>query len=403
MISEKAFRLATYSCILFIFLTKLLFLFFLPSHPSKFGPDEGTYAYLVEWLATGLQNENFPNYGPGLYESSKSLVLPSILLTKIGLTPLEAVRVISSTYNIFSQAALAFFVFYLIKNKPNAKDIILINYKNFFLLFVLFAFIPSRFIWSSLGLRESSVEFWVICIFIIYFLILDNQKQSTLTNIFLYLFLIFSLIALSNSRPQVVLIMTLSLILSSFIFFKRNVFKYLLLQFTVFIFFAFNYQRFLSFFISSNGSSDPIRNLINKQQGNSLNAESAITLPKCPLTLDELECSLYRIPLTTFTFLFRPLIAIDTSSFESFLAGIENIFWLIVVIVIIYLSFNLKLFVPTRDLLLMYVFFLLYVTIAGLYEGNMGTAFRHKSLIFIIWFAHLFFLFCKFNTKKRYK
>ena len=81
------------------------------------------------------------------------------------------------------------------------------------------------------------------------------------------------------------------------------------------------------------------------------------------------------------TFLFRPLIAIDVTSTSSLFAAIENIAWLgafIFIVVMLIRKRQLAFFGPLAPSL---IFFTLYCVGAGSYEGNMGTAFRHKSLI----------------------
>ena len=60
---------------------RVLFQFaLLPNSPAVFGPDEGTYALLAKYVSQGLPVEEFPAYGPGLYNSAKSITLPSAFL-----------------------------------------------------------------------------------------------------------------------------------------------------------------------------------------------------------------------------------------------------------------------------------------------------------------------------------
>ncbi len=81
------------------------------------------------------------------------------------------------------------------------------------------------------------------------------------------------------------------------------------------------------------------------------------------------------------TFLFRPLIGIDTTSTSSLLAAIENIAWLGAFIFIVILLIRKRRLAFIGPLAPSLIFFMLYCVGAGSYEGNMGTAFRHKSLI----------------------
>ena len=81
------------------------------------------------------------------------------------------------------------------------------------------------------------------------------------------------------------------------------------------------------------------------------------------------------------TFLFRPLIGIDTTSASSLFASIENIAWLGAFVFIIIMFIKKRRLALIGPLAPSLIFFVLYCVGAGSYEGNMGTAFRHKSLI----------------------
>ena len=90
---------------------------------------------------------------------------------------------------------------------------------------------------------------------------------------------------------------------------------------------------------------------------------------------------LWRAPYMAATFLFRPLIGVDVTSTSSLFAALENIAWLgafIFIITMLIKKRRLALLGPITPSL---IFFGLYSVGAGSYEGNMGTAFRHKSLI----------------------
>ena len=81
------------------------------------------------------------------------------------------------------------------------------------------------------------------------------------------------------------------------------------------------------------------------------------------------------------TFLFRPILGMDVTSTSSLMAAVENIFWFILFTMIIALVIrrrSVSFFAPILPAL---IFFGLYVLGASAYQGNMGTGFRHKSLI----------------------
>ena len=122
-----------------------------------------------------------------------------------------------------------------------------------------------------------------------------------------------------------------------------------------------------------------------KHEGNKVGAASAIKTLSCPITgesrLDKYFCIAYRAPYMTFTFLFRPMLGVDVTSDSSLFASLENVFWLgaaLFVLVMFIRNRRLAFFGALAPSLL---FFSIYSVAAGAYEGNMGTAFRHKSLI----------------------
>ena len=123
----------------------------------------------------------------------------------------------------------------------------------------------------------------------------------------------------------------------------------------------------------------------DRHKGNQVAAASAIQTLSCPVTeeseTDKYFCLAWRSPYMAATFLFRPLIGIDTTSTSSLIAAIENIVWLgafVFIIIMIIKKRRLAFIGPLAPSL---IFFILYCVGAGSYEGNMGTAFRHKSLI----------------------
>jgi len=122
-----------------------------------------------------------------------------------------------------------------------------------------------------------------------------------------------------------------------------------------------------------------------RHEGNKVGAASAIKTLSCPITgesrLDKYFCIAYRAPYMTFTFLFRPMLGVDVTSSSSLFAAAENVFWLgaaLFVVVMFIRNRRLAFFGALAPSLL---FFSTYSVAAGSYEGNMGTAFRHKSLI----------------------
>ena len=122
-----------------------------------------------------------------------------------------------------------------------------------------------------------------------------------------------------------------------------------------------------------------------RHEGNKVGAASAIKTLACPITgesrLDKYFCIAYRAPYMTFTFLFRPMLGLDVTSGSSLLAALENVFWLGAALFVLVMFIRNRRVAFFGALAPSLIFFSIYSVAAGSYEGNMGTAFRHKSLI----------------------
>ena len=81
------------------------------------------------------------------------------------------------------------------------------------------------------------------------------------------------------------------------------------------------------------------------------------------------------------TFLFRPIIGLDVTSTSSLFAAIENFLWMGLFVMIFVYAIKRHSISFLQPLLPAFIFFVLYVLGASAYQGNMGTGFRHKSLI----------------------
>ena len=129
-----------------------------------------------------------------------------------------------------------------------------------------------------------------------------------------------------------------------------------------------------------------------KQEVNQLDAASVIETQSCPreapavaavpaTKFDTYFCIAWRAPYMVSTFLFRPIIGVDVTSTASLIAAVENIFWLLLFMTIIVLAIRRRSISFLAPILPALIFFGLYVLGASAYQGNMGTGFRHKSLV----------------------
>ena len=419
-----------YAIIFASFILRIIGFFLLPNEPTvALAPDEGGYAEISRIITDGEPTTSFG----GLYVISRSLILPAVVLNNFGLEPLSSVRIIASIYGVLSLMLISLLIIKTVNKYSNyseltpKRDVLIVG------LFSVFALLPSHLLWSMLGLRESSMEFWVLCALAsVYSAIYLQERLSFLTAISL----IISVIFLFNTRPQVAWVLGVTILIVLLSRFRSRV-AMLLIPIT-FIALGLGYasvtiQKQNVFALTAvdgsavdgsavDGSAcknsgetiilqeeeyvckkigtktdlsglqnpgqllvDQTEALPDRHKGNQVAAASAIQTLSCPITeeskLDKYLCMSWRAPYMASTFLFRPLIAIDVTSTSSLFAAIENIAWLgafIFSVVMLIRKRPLAFFGPLTPSL---IFFTLYCVGAGSYEGNMGTAFRHKSLI----------------------
>jgi hypothetical protein len=419
-----------YAIVFASFVVRFIGFFLLPSEPTvALAPDEGGYADIVRLIAS---EQSTTPYG-ALYLISRTLVLPASVLNNFGIEPLSSVRIIASMYGALTLILVAYLIIQSVKKYSTYSELTSKRSNLIIGLFFVFAFLPSHLVWSMLGLRESPMEFWVLCSLGAIFLAVNLQEKITLP---VALLLTISIILLFNTRPQVALLLSLT-ILISLVFCKKRRVAFALALLTL-IASGVGYASVVSqkhdiFQIVATDASatdasatdasacqkanqklmlqgkeykcikvgagsnlsvlgSPWKTLINeanaipdRHKGNQVAAASAIQTLSCPVTevseIDKYFCLAWRAPYMAATFLFRPLIGIDTTSTSSLIAAIENIAWLGAFIFIVILLIRKRRLAFIGPLAPSLIFFMLYCVGAGSYEGNMGTAFRHKSLI----------------------
>ena len=396
----SAFKLGTlkeklWAIVAASFVARVIMFFVLPNTPSSLAPDEGTYAALTRWIAESKPAADFPAFGEGLYLSGRTIIIPSSILNRIGMGELDAVRLVSSFYGFMSLVLLTFFAVKLLNNGDNLSKF---NSRLTLLLFTAFAFLPSHFVWSTLGLREGPNEFWVLLSFVSVYVIFHFKTRY---QALAYLALFASIVMCFSARPQVGWVLGIGLLM------------YLVTQIrqakSLLVIIAVLAGVFLgaAAIAGTPGTPGNPGNLIeiatgevinmvdgvpSKHAGNQVDAASVIETPSCPLAqssvvssppsrFDTYACIMWRAPYMTSTFLLRPFIVGDVTSTSSAFAAIENLIWLFAFGLIAYFIVKRRGIPRFNKLAPSLIFFALYVVGAGAYEGNMGTAFRHKSLI----------------------
>ena len=437
-----------YAIVFASFVVRVVAFFLLPSTSSSFGPDEGTYGAAAEWTALSKPARDFPDFGSGLYVSGRTLLLPASAFYRIGLSAIDSVRVTASIYGLLTTILVVSAILKYAATVKHIREFCDQNPTSLILLVLLFAFMPSNFLWSVLGLRESATTFWTLCVFLTLFHIKYIKTKLTLYS---GLFLFTSIILVFSARPQVGWVIGVSLVV--YLLFKlRELNTYLIylliigatvlgygftqeiqLQFKEVKYHAtlvstptssatptsseeslaskecngdgqrviFNnhtYECVLIVQIDGNqsNSKNQLKNpgtvLLEQAESipyhhevNKLSAASAIESQTCPRSgstrMDKYFCIAWRAPYSTFTFLYRPLFGTDVTSTSSLFASVENVFWFSACIFIIFMFIRNRRLAFFSALAPSIVFFCIYTVGAGAYEGNLGTAFRHKSLI----------------------
>ena len=407
-----------YSVIFCSFIARVIGFHLLPNTPSFLGPDESTYGAVVAWTGLGFPAKNFPLYGEGLYLSGRALFLPSAFFNQLGLTPLNSVRLTAAIYGILTLVLISYLFLKTVDKHSAVADYVAKNTNVVISFFIVFAFLPSHFVWSLLGLRESSVEFWTISSFTSFFWIFHLQKKLSFK---VTLFLVAAIVFTFSSRPQVGWILGISFLIFLFVNVRQKTALFLIPVVLIAVVLGIIGTTSTTSTTSTTGTRspwatttttttsttstiDPLSTKVfsplktiawitaYKHKANQLDAASVIVTQSCPrestslmsrppTSFDTYFCIVWRAPYMSATFLFRPIIGLDTTSTSSLFAALENHLWLgafIFIIGMLIKKRRVAFFAPLAPSL---IFLTLYCIGAGSYEGNMGTAFRHKSLI----------------------
>jgi hypothetical protein len=428
-----------YAIVFASFVVRVVAFFALPNKESSLAPDEGNYGALTEWIAQSKPADEY-EYS-SLYLDSRSLIIPATLLYRLGFSGLDSVRIISSMYGLFTVLLASFMILKLLDSSQEVSNFISKNQKKVLFLFSIFAFLPSHLIWTLLGLRESAMEFWILLVLILVFYIFHLGKgrtKSASIGILLTIPLVFS------SRPQAGWALGITLLIYFFIRIRVKPAQILIPITLIGIIVGYTVTTQISidrdetfvaqvdpkelnpsletaavdqanllcefsgqvvsigkidYVCNSAGEKRSIVGLKNpgvalvdqadaipvRHEGNKVGAASAIKTLSCPIKgesrFDKYFCIVYRAPYTTFTFLFRPMLGADVTSTPSLYAAVENISWLAAFFFVAILLVRNRKLAFFETLAPSLLFFSIYTVGAGASEGNMGTAFRHKSLI----------------------
>jgi hypothetical protein len=375
------------------FVARALIFLSLPKTFTTFAPDEGTYASLARWIGESKPAGEFPGFGESLYLSGRTLIVPASALVRLGLSDLDSIRLTSTIYGLLCLlivvlATLRYFRF--VKSDSKSR---VFNEKLALTLILIYAFLPSHFLWSNLGLRESANEFWLLTSFLMFHITKNQKKKTRITGLVL---LPLSIGLVFSSRPQVGSLLVLTLLLATLLNFKMRNLDKLLLCMVILAGFIFGQSLTTHDFKGISETIRQIENIPVQQNLNQVGASSRIRPPNCPFEESEkdnvLLCLAWRAPYMTATFMFRPIVKVDVSNNNGLAAAVENLAWFIFCLTILVLLYRGKGIPFFESLSPSILLFLLFVISASAYQGNMGTGFRHKSLILWVVLLMIFVL-----------
>jgi len=445
MNKKKLFHTRLIALFISYFMVKIVTLIYLILQDTIVEPDESTFSEVVclfdETSLIPQQISYYLRWGP-------VFLLSGEFFRFIGFTCLNALRFSSFVFSCLS-AGIIFYLYLKI-----SAGIELSKKQQLYTLISIafFLFYPSRFLWTSLGLRESIIEFNVLLILLIVFKLMHHHNKIT------YVFILLgSLIALNLTR-QFLYFALIMAIVCSIMFFPKN---RALIGGTILFIVPINFvmpsiimTTYTSYYLAQkNDEIESIRNQIiqlDKLSGNipskkqqlekklnsvkllrdkavlshsdsksiyrdipepeivryqrSVDARSRIPTKNCLQrsegVLQWFWCNLKYAPIGLYSVILRPNPLHDWYSITTQIASLENIVFLLSFIFILVITVksmrNGRFQWFTTTLL-----FFIYVCISGMamYEGNVGTSMRHR-LILISSFS-LVFLSYIFSSKFR--
>lgn len=377
-------------------------------------------------------------------------ILPSQFFNFIGFGCVASLRFSNLILSIFTA-----FMFLKIFLFLESKCFFAMKNRIHYLLLILYLFWPSRFLWTSAGIRESCIEFLIVSSTYFFLkIVLTVERKTSITN---FISLLSSLSLLNFTRS--LLFFGVLVINIFFIIFTKNLRKLIVVSIGCLIILLFNlliptvllksYSAFYEKRISneiiqiskiikeiqnegintppesdqsrtqSSKISDkkirlekevaklenqlvsnqtyirylplrtnPIPDPENSRFAKKIDARSQIPVKACKVSASFFEryftCNLLHLPVGLYSVVLRPNPVQDWYSTPTKIASLENIFFVSLLLFLFCWIFLRGGFAFFRSLSL-YPFLFLTTSLVGLalYEGNVGTAYRHRSIV--IW------------------
>jgi len=301
-------------------------------------------------------------------------------------------------------------------------------------LYSLFLFLPSKFLWSSVGIREAVIEFLLITsVFLVY---TGLESKTVRTQFAIYSILLVTLTILSMSRWMLYLCLVITILcFLIFVHRKTNAKKLIfisIISLLISFFLPSILAKTYAAYLESSKKKEIIslekksRELVNNEANLEILAkeisilrqeitgltEAAANIPLRVYTIPDPEnsrtvrtqdarskieletcnlntvkftsyfvCNLKHLPIGLYSVLVRPNPIHDWYSPVTKLSSVENLIYLSLMSCLFFVMYSRRTKrEATQNALLPLIFLSFSITGLALYEGNIGTAFRHKSI-----------------------
>lgn len=386
-----------------------------PSHLAQFASDEMTFASLAHWVAVGANPAMWSDgWGASLFPETRTLMVPSSWLVLIGLNPLLAVRWVSILYSCGAQLALIA-TYSVVRRDRSGRPAKLELMSLPFLGFAVFLALPSHVLWGTLALRDSASEFWAVTAVLLATIATmghsDSSRQRARWAAAVGLAAVISLAFQSRAGMGIALCISLVLAVPSRSG-GRITLSYLLLA-------AISLGAVaglissaplapvarhpegtkptiasspMNGFVAVLGSNSDAGQLLERRSAAPKDASTAFDTFACQGAEPRPICELRRLPAAIPSVLLRPIWPFDQISGQSLTsqyAQVENALWAALFAGALFVGRRREV-ANSRVLRVAFTQATLVILFMSVGEGNLGTAFRHKSQL--LWVICLVFL-----------
>lgn len=398
--------------ILFIFFLTHISLMIIIGNFTGFAPDEYGYAEVLKYLYEDNQStKNFLVWANSDLLFLQLLYLPAKLFILLGMSELYSIRLLSITLVTLTLSILL-----------RSLDIHRSHYVKSKLLIIIGFYLPSFFLWTTLGLRESFIILWLTVIFIYSF----KLKQSQ--NFIFVIPIVIGVYGLSQTKLYLFVLTAFSFIVGILIYtllVRKVTFLRLVILIIILSPFAIETSLFRQIYIVGSDTLKGI-NLSSKSKDNELNGyeTEGMTEYQFEVFLEDSESSSILIDIVKYIDSQKPILSnysngiahhqvelsrpkindppaiifgaikilllpfplIENGSFFLNIVSVEAPLWyLLYVIVFLQIrGFRWR----TKDNYLIFLIILvelfIFIIFSTLFEINLGTNLRHRSVLLIL-------------------